>query len=186
MARPSLVLSAALLLSATVASAANVRTDYDHHANFSGFHTYSWGDVKTANPLYVDRIKEAVNRNLQAKGWQMVPSGGDTTIFATGSVQNEQQVETMYNGLGGGWGRGWGWGGWGGGFGGGGFGNATTTTTQKPVGNLIVDVFETSGHELVFRGITDNDVNKNADKNTKTLNKAIDQMFKNFPPKGNG
>lgn len=70
-------------------------------------HTYSWGSVKTSNPLYVERIKQVVNQELQAKGWQMVESGEDTTIFANGNVHNEKELETTYNDFG----PGWGWGG---------------------------------------------------------------------------
>jgi hypothetical protein len=33
--------------------------------------------VTTNGPLYPDRIKSRVDQDLQAKGWQAVPSGGD-------------------------------------------------------------------------------------------------------------
>ena len=32
--------------------AADVRTDFDKHADFSRIHNYCWGQVSTANPLY--------------------------------------------------------------------------------------------------------------------------------------
>ncbi len=176
----------ALLLAATFAQAADVRTDYDHSINFENYHTYSWGTVQTDNPLYVDRIKSAVNQDLQAKGWQMVPSGGSATVFAIGSVKNEQELETTYNNFGGGWGRGFGYRGFGGGFGGGGFGEATTTTQQQPVGHLVLDIFDSSNHALLFRGMSDNDISKKSEKNVKNLDKDIDKMFKNFPPKSKG
>ncbi len=100
----SLMLAGALLLgSSAPALADNVRTDYDHGANFTQYHTYSWGKVKTSNPFYVSRIQEAVNQQLTAKGWKLVPSGGSVTVFATDSIQNQQEVQTMYDGLGGGW-----------------------------------------------------------------------------------
>lgn len=188
MRRTYLATSAALVVFGASAIA-DVRTDYDHGANFANYHTYSWGQVKTDNPLYVDRIKDEINKNLQAKGWQMVPSGGATTIFATGSIKNEQQLETTYNDLGGGWGGGWGFrrfGGFGGGFGPGGFGESTTTPVNQPVGNLVVDVFDSSNHNLLFRGISNENINKNADKNTKNLNKDINKMFDKFPVKAQG
>jgi hypothetical protein len=76
------------LLSGTFALANNVRTDYDHGANFSSYHTYSWGTVKTSNPLNEDRVKAAVDKDLQAKGWQLVASGGSATVFANGNVKD--------------------------------------------------------------------------------------------------
>lgn len=92
----------------------------------------------------------------------------------------------MYNGMGGGWGGGWGFGGFGGfggGFGMGGFGDATTTEEDQRVGHLVVDIFDASSHKLLFRGVADDDLSNNSDKNTKSLNKDISDMLKRFPPK---
>jgi len=177
---------AAVLLSTSLAQA-DVHTDYDHHANFSKYHTYSWGNVKTDNPLNVARIKREVDKDLQAKGWQLVPSGASTTVFATGNIKNEQELETFYNGFGGGWGGG-GFGGFGDDFGGGfgGLGNsgeATTTTNNQPVGHLVLDIFDNSSHTLLFRGNASNDVSNKSEKNTKNIDKDIDKMFEKFPPK---
>ncbi len=177
----SLTLAAASLLTlGGVAHADSVKTDYDHRVDFGQFHTYSWGNVTTPNPFYVDRIKQAVNSQLQAKGWQEVPSGGNTEIFATAHVRDEKQLETMYNGMGG-WGRGWGWGGWG--WGGPGFGTTTTTTYNQQVGHLVIDMFETGGKKLVWRGISQRDLSDSPNKNTKALDKDVQKMFKDFPPK---
>jgi hypothetical protein len=180
--RPA-VLGAAALTFAVWAFADTIKSDYDHHADFSRLHTYSWGQVKTADPLYVDRVKQSVQQALESKGWQLVPSGGDTTVFAVGEIRNEQQLETMYNSLGPGWGGGWGWGGWGWG-GGGGFGTSTTTTVSHPVGSLVIDIFATSDKKILWRGIVQRDVSNKAEKNTKDLDKDISKLFKDFPPKG--
>jgi len=185
--RLNLPLAAALFLGSSVAAlAGNVRTDYDHTANFSQYHTYSWGKVKTTDPFYATRIQQAVNTQLQAKGWQLVPSNGSVTIFAFDKVQNQQQIQTMYDGFGGGWGGGWGWGGWGwGGLGNpGGFDTtATTTTTNQPVGNLVIDLFEGNSKNLLWRGLATEDLSTNTNKNTSMLDGDIKNMFKSFPPK---
>lgn len=165
------------------ARADSVKSDYSHSADFAHLHTYSWGNVKTANPLYIDRVKQAVNQALQAKGWQMVPSGGDTTVFANGEIHDEKQLETMYDSFGPGWGGGWGWGGWGWG-GGGGFGTATTMTTTQQVGSLVIDIFTVSDKKLVWRGIIQRDISEKAEKNMKGVDKDIQKLFKDFPPKG--
>lgn len=163
----------------------NVKSDYDHNVNFSQFHTYSWGQVKTANPLYVSRVKDAVDKDLQAKGWRMVPSGGAATIFATGQVNNQQQLETTYNSFGPGWGAGWGWGGWG--WGGlGGFGTTTTTTRNTKIGSLVIDIFEANNKKLVWRGMISDKLSHEAQENAKDLNKGINELFKNFPHNANG
>jgi len=182
-----LALAAALIAgSSPTLLASNVRTDYDHTANFSSYKTYSWGNVKTTNPFYTGRIQDAVNQQLQAKGWQLAPSGGDVTLFATDNIHDQQELQTMYDNLGGGWGGGWGWGGWGwrGGWGGGlGTGVATTTTTNQNVANLVVDMFEGSSKKILWRGLATENLSTNEDKNTKALDNDIKSMFKNFPPK---
>jgi hypothetical protein len=174
---------ATLGLSSSV-MADTVKSDYNHHANFSAIHTYSWGRVKTADPLYAERIKREVNTELQAKGWQMVQSGGDTTIFATGQVKDEKQLETEYNDFGPGWGGGWGWGGWG--WGGGGMGESTTTTNEQPVANVVIDIFMSNDKHLLWRGIIQRDVSNNSEKNVKDLDKDIAKLLKDFPPKSKG
>ena len=185
--RVSAVMVCAMLLGgfAVPVFGGNGRIDYNHQANFAQYHTYSGGNVKTADPFYVDRIKQAVDKQLQAKGWQLVSSGASVTVFASDNLHNQKEVQTMYDGLGGGWGGGWGWGGWGwGGLGNpGGFGDATTTTTNQPVANLVVDIFDGNSKNLLWRGLATEDLSTNANKNTKSLDTDIARMFKGFPPK---
>ena len=76
-------LCAGLLLGAGMATyAADVRTDFDKHADFWRIHKYCWGQVSTADPLYEQRIKDQVNKDLQAKGWQESSGNCDATVFA--------------------------------------------------------------------------------------------------------
>jgi Domain of unknown function (DUF4136) len=181
------ILIAIILMGSSMAAfAGDVRTDYDHTANFSQYNTYSWGKVQTSNPFFVTRIQQAVDKQLQAKGWTLMPTGGLVTVFATDNIHDQQQVQTMYDNMGGGWGGGWGWGGWGwgGGWGPGfGTGIATTTTTDQNVGNLVIDLFEGNSKKLLWRGLATENLSSNADKNTKMVDGDINNMFKNFPPK---
>jgi hypothetical protein len=163
-----------MLLFAGRLSAQQVKTDFDRSADFAHYKTYTWQHVKTKDPLFVDRIKNAVNAALSAKGWNQVDSGGDVSIMAVETTQNEQTLNTFYDGFGGGWGwrR----------FGGGGFGNATTTTETYKVGTVVVDLFDTSTKKLLWRGTASDTLSNNSDKNIKNLDKAVTKMFKNFPP----
>jgi hypothetical protein len=70
-----LILLIALTLSlANVSFAQQVKTDYDRAANFSQYKTYTWEKVQTPDPLWVGRVKAAVNAALAAKGWSQVES----------------------------------------------------------------------------------------------------------------
>ena len=167
-------LTAMMLLFAGESSAQQVKTDYDRSADFSQYKTYSWEHVKTQDPLYVDRIKNSVNAALAAKGWTQVDSGGDVSIVAMEITRDQQTLNTFYNGLGGGWGwrR----------FGGGGFGEATTTTETYKVGTLVIDLFDTKGKKLLWRGISSDTLSNNSNQNIKNLDKGVDKLFKQFPP----
>jgi len=169
--------SIALAILSATASSAEVRTDYDRNADFSRYHTYSWGNVHTQNPLWVDRIKAAVNSALAAKGWKEVESGGDASIMAMEMTTNHQTLNTFYDNFGGGWG----WRGWGGGFGDD-FGTSTTTEQTYKVGTLVVDVFDTNTKKLVFRASSSDTLSDKSDKNIKKLNADVQKMFDRFPP----
>lgn len=169
-----LLFSAALsiLMIASVASAQDVKTDYDHHANFAEFHTYYWAKVQTTNPLWESRIQDAVNRELQSKGWQLVPSGGQVALTAVGGARNEQEYQTFYNGMGG-----WRWGG---------MGMTTTEPVNYPVGTLVLDFYDAQNRQLIWRGVASDSVSNNSEKNEKKLDKAINKMFEHFPPNEKG
>jgi Domain of unknown function (DUF4136) len=155
-------------------AAQDVKTDYDHNANFAQYKTYSWEHVQTKDPLYVDRIKAAVNAALTARGWTQMDSGGDVSIMAIQTAHEGETLNTFYDGFGGGWGwrR----------FGGGGFGDATTTTETYKVGTLIVDLYDTKTKQLIWRGSASDTLSNNANKNTDNLDKGVEKMFRKFPP----
>ena len=161
-----------MLVLGAVSFAQDVKSDYDHSANFSQYKTFSWEKVQTKDPLLVDRIKDAVDSALSAKGWTLVPSGGDVEVFAIETTQNQQTLDTFYNGFGGG--RRWG------GFGG--FGNATTTVDTYQVGTLVVDLFDAKTEKLIWRSSSSDTLSDNPDKNTKNLGKGVNKMFQHFPP----
>jgi hypothetical protein len=155
---------------------ADVRVDYSHEADFARYHTYSWIKVQAQDPLWNDRIQRAVDNELTSKGWQRVPSGGDAALTAYGSTKTEQTLQTWYDGFGGGWG----WRGLGG------VGMATTTTENTPVGTLMVDIFDASTKQLIWRGSSIATLSGNPEKNVKKLDKDVADMFKKFPPESKG
>ena len=161
-----------VLFLANASFAQQVKTDYDRAANFSQYKTYSWEKVQTADPLWVDRIKAAVNAALAAKGWTQVESGGDISIVAIEINRDHQTLNTFYDDFGGGfrW-RGFG-----------GFGEATTTSDTYTVGTLVVDLFDAKTKTLVWRGVSSGMLSDKSDKNIKNLNRGVQKMFQHFPP----
>lgn len=159
-----------VLALATAVFADRVSVDYDHAANFNELKTYSWSKVHTANGLWDQRVKQAIDKQMAAKGWTLMPSGGDVSIVAVEKTSVQQQYDTFYDGFGG-WRRG------------GGIGLSTTTVDNYKVGTLIVSMFDGNSKQLIWRGTSSSDLSGNPDKNTKKLDQDVTKMFKKFPPK---
>jgi hypothetical protein len=164
-----------LITSACVLYAAT-HTDYDHKADFSKYHSYSWIGVSAGNSIWQDRITQAVDSALSAKGWSKVQSGGDAGVSAMGKTTEKDSLETFYTGF-----PGWGWraGWWGGGM-----GTTTTQVVPERVGTLTVDIFDGASKQLIFRGQATDSLSSKPDKNDKRMEHSVDEMFKKFPPKG--
>ncbi|SDF18290.1 DUF4136 domain-containing protein [Terriglobus roseus] len=184
MSRPAWILrfalSFALAGSLSFAVAQDVRTDYDHDANFQQYHTFSVYRVHASDGIVEKRLRSNIVASLTERGFREVPQGGDLAVTAIGGVRNRQEYTTFYNGFGPGWGYG-GWGGWYGWGRWGGGGPATTTVYNIPVGTLAVDVYDARTHQLIFRGTAVDDLSKNPDKNAKKGEKAVDKIFDKMP-----
>jgi Domain of unknown function (DUF4136) len=159
---------------ASVLLAAKTIVDYNHSADFSRYKTYSWLEVKAGDPLWTDRIREAVDFELTAKGWTKVAVGGDAAIAAFGSSHTQPRIETFYDGFGGGWY----WRGFGPGI-------ATTTVEEAPIGTLVIDIFDMQSKKLIWRAKASDALSDKPEKNEKKLERAVAEMFKHFPPRVN-
>jgi hypothetical protein len=166
--RKMLAISLFVIALATAVFADRVTVDYDHGVKVNQIKTYSWSKVQTANSIWDDRVKEAIDQELAAKGWMQVSSGGDVTLVAVEKTSVQQQYDTFYDG-----------------FGGrrrfGGFGQSTTTVDNYEVGTLIVSMFDGHSRQLIWRGTASSDLSGNPEKNTKNLDKDVSKMFKKFP-----
>ena len=160
---------------ATISIAQEVKTDYDRNANFGQYKTFSFEKVQTKNPLLIDRITSAVTAALTARGLNQVSSGGDISIVAIEMTKEQQTLNTFYDNFGGDWG--WRWGG--------GFeeGESTTTTDTYRVGTLVVDLFDSKNKKLIWRGSESDVLSDKSSKNVKKLNKGVEKLLKEFPPK---
>jgi hypothetical protein len=155
-----------------IALAQQVGVDFDHQARFSEYKTYSWQAVK-APPLWDTRIKNAVDAQLVAKGWTRMDSDGDIRLVAIGITRTQRTLHTFYDSFGGGWG----WRGFGG------LGEAVTTEQDYKVGTLVVDMFDAGTKRLIWRGSAEDTLSDKPEKNEKKLAKAVEKMFKDFPPR---
>jgi hypothetical protein len=148
----------------------HVKVDYNHSTQFSALRTYSWSAVHTTNSIWDARVKDAIDKQLTAKGYTEVPTGGAVSLVAVEKISVHQQVDTTYEG-----------------FGGrrfmGGVGDATTSVDDYKVGTLIVSMFDGNSRQPIWRGTASRDLAGNPEKNTKKLDSDIQKMFTGFPPR---
>jgi hypothetical protein len=176
MRRTSFIGLASILLagsSAVIAWGQQVQVDFDKDANFATYKTYAWAKgTPVQSPLMDQRIVDGVDKQLAAKGMQKVEPGANPNaiVIYHGAVGTETQLNTMSTG-------GYGWGGrWGG------MGMSTTTVDKIPVGQLVVDIGDASTKKLLWMGNASDTLSDKPEKNEKKINKALDKMFKKFPP----
>lgn len=125
--------------------------------------------MQTTDPLWQNRITDAVDKNLQSKGWHRVENDGDVALTAVGSARNEREYQTFYDGMGG-----WRWGG---------FGETTTQQINYPVGALVLDMYDAHNKQLIWRGVASQSLSDKPEKNEQKLDKAVNKMLDHFPPK---
>jgi hypothetical protein len=51
-----------------------------------------------------------------------------------------------------------------------------------PEGTLVVDIYDCSSKNLIWRGEAHDQLSDKPDKDAKKLEKAVDKMFNKFPP----
>jgi hypothetical protein len=150
--------------------AQNVKVDYDRSLSFQVFKTYAWTTGTPAkNSLWDQRIIDGVDKELAAKGFRRVEPNSDPDLLVLYHAAVGQQAELNTTNMGG-----WGWR-WGGGM-------STTTVEKIPVGQLTVDIGDARTKKLAWMGTSSDTLSDDPDKNQKKLQKALDKMFKKFPP----
>lgn len=185
MKRSTLALIIALpLLALGSARAQDVRYNFDKDTDFSKFKTYKWVELKDApkvNDLVDKDIKQAIDNELATKGLTKVDSDDANLYIGYQAGVGQEKQFTSYN-------TGWGYGpGWGGGWYGGGMQSTTTTgsTSTIYVGQLALDMYDSTHKDLVWRGVASKTIDPKAkpEKQQKNMAKAAKKLLKNYPPK---
>lgn len=153
--------------------AQEIKTDYDRNADFSHYKTFSFEKIETEDPLWVERITAAIGRELTAKGWTQVASGGDIAIIAIRMTTDRRTLDHFYDTYPGGWG--WRWGS--------GYPDAPTTPETYTVGTLVIDLFDRKTKALLWRGSARRTLSDSSTTTIKNFDKSVEKLFKGFPSK---
>lgn len=173
-----------ILLSVSTAVGQDVRYNFDKNADFSKFKTYKWVPLKDAtkvNDLVDKQIIDSVNVELAAKGLTQVTEDSANLYVGYQAGIGQEKEFTSYSSD---WGYGGGW--YGGGWYGGAGGMSTTSgqTSTIYIGQLAVDMYDSAGHSLIWRGVASKTIDPKAkpEKQEKNLKKAVTKLLKNYPP----
>ena len=162
-----LLVAVSLLLLCSVALAQQVSVNYNHNANFSQYHTYAWGsNNKNAiqNSILAQVAQQDIEAAMSQKGLQKVEESQNPDLILTAS--GGEHESTSYNA--------WGMRGIGGGMGG-------ISPQQNYQTTMVVSLYDLKQKELVWRGIAENTLSNNGNKNQKNVEKAVEKMFKQWP-----
>jgi hypothetical protein len=162
-----LAILASMLLMSMAVSAQQVSVNYNHSQSFAQYHTYAWGSQnqnQIQNSILAQVAQQDINNAMQAKGLQLVQENQNPDLILTANGGLRQQ--TSYSA--------WGMRGIGGGMGG-------ITPEQNVEGTMIVDLYDAKSKSLVWRGIAQNTLNNNGNKNQQMVEKAVQKMFKQWP-----
>ena len=163
---------AAVLMACTVVAGQDVKTNYMPGTDFAKYKTYKWVAIEGGqhpNQIVDAQIKQSVDSQLTTKG--LTKTESDTADLYIGyQIAVDQEKQWNAYGMGGGI-R------WGGGM-------ATASSTTINVGTLVLDFYDPATKQLVWTGRATKtiDPSKDQEKNQKNLDKAMQNLLKNYPP----
>jgi hypothetical protein len=144
-----------------------VSVNYNHSQSFSGYHTYAWGsnnNNQIQNSILAQVAQQDIDTAMQGKGFTKVTESQnpDLILLASGGMRQQSSY------------RAWGMRGIGGGMGG-------ITPQQNVEATMVVDLYNAKTQSLIWRGIAQDTLSNNGDKNQKMVQSAITKMFKQWP-----
>lgn len=177
MKRISLIVLVLLAFGATSVIAQDVTYNFDQGTDFSQFKTYKWVSIKNAqqvDEITARQITAAIDAELAKKG--LAKTDADTADLFV-AYQTAIGSQKQWNALNTGWGYGPRWGG--------GMGTTTATSQTIHVGQLNLDMYDSANKRLVWRGAVSKTLDPKAspEKRQKNLEKAMQKLLKNYPPK---
>jgi len=157
--------------------------DYDRDADFSGISTYAWAEKEEREVSDLDhrRILAAVDRQMELKSLKKVDADPDVYVIYYADEDQQVVIDTTHHGYGYGGGMYWDPY-WGGGMGMG-MGSSTSRVRKYKEGTLLLDMYDASKKELIWRGSITGTLSDNPRENEKKVNKGLAKLFKKFPPK---
>jgi hypothetical protein len=168
----------AVLLGLEACSGLAVKTDVNPNMSVANCHSYAFADEHMANadhqsafgnPLNGQRLREAIEANMAAKGIQKVDDRKSAECVVGYAMGTRQVFEDYYGGWA--WGGGWGWGG--------GFYDAPSVQDETRVS---VDLFDAKSRVPIWHASVSQSVSELSGPHAvERINAAAAAIFSKFP-----
>src|ERR1700751_3546717 len=155
-----------------VMHAQTVRTSYQPGLDFSKFHTYRWVEIKGVHPdPDVDaQIKQSIDSQLAKKNLTKKDGEADLYVDYQTAISKATRWQTYED-----------------------WSSAALLDGRIPmrkevtinVGTLIIDMYDSTAKKLVWSGRANKtlDPNSNREQRKRNIDKAVQKLFENYPPK---
>lgn len=181
------------LLALGCASVPNVQTNRDPLVPLPKGATWAWGtrdtvsqyemDPSAQNPILHQRVKTAIERSLEKKGFKQVAAPSDAVLVVTYHIgmkrSTEMQTSTIATGMTYG-----GYGGWYGGYGWGYYGAPTYVTNTELVdykqGGVLVYIRDRATGKVAWAGLITKDVHDTDQVTAETVQRGADDLFRDL------
>ena len=143
--------------------------------DFSQFKTFAWRQgTPASDPATETMIREAIQKQLMAKGLTRAESGADLLVSTHARQGSEMREDVDILGLPQGWARD-----------SEPDGTSGDNLVEIEVGTLVVDMLDGSSRLNIWRGIATQVLSESSKATQKRLDKAARKMFESFPTKPN-
>jgi hypothetical protein len=160
-----------------------VKYDYDARAHFEAFKTYDWYAASSKakgqaagveNPIMDRRVRNAVERELAAKGLKQQTTGEPDLLVTYYPVYNHRAMVTS-TGFGGGWGyRPYGLG----------MGTSITEVHHYQEGSIVLELVDNKTNQLIWQAAAEGALSNLEDPQEaeEQVGKAVKALLTRFPP----
>lgn len=161
-------------------SSVKVTTDYEPDFDYSGLETFAWlpepprptGHALIDSPLFGARVRDAVNAELERRGYRKVESAeADFLLQYYAGTKTVTKIDTTHRyHYGAHWhGRGY---------------AETTTVREYEKGSLVLDIVDAESRELVWRGVGEARLyeNRTPEERAERMREAVESILDEFPP----
>jgi hypothetical protein len=146
--------------------AAEVKVDYDTHADFSLYKTWSWRRGTPApNPVPDKQLREGIEARLAKRGLSRVESGGLLDVVYHAAGENQISTEKL-------------------GYKEPGFETEAKRVRYVRAGSVLVDMIDAASGKVVWRGRAEEVANPTYTDVARKIDQALDKLFEHFPPGG--